>query len=92
MRKILAALVAAATIAVATIAVPSAAEARWHGGFFRGPGPFFGGLFAGAVIGSALSAPYYYGPGPYYAGYPYPYPYCLRTRWNGFGWVRYRVC
>jgi hypothetical protein len=82
MRKTLAALAAAATIAVATIATPTAAEARWWHGGFRGPGPFFGGLFAGAVIAGAL-APRYYG---------YPYYSCVRTYWNGWTWVRYRVC
>jgi hypothetical protein len=30
------------------------------------------GVITGAVVGSALARPYYYGPGPYY--YPY-YPY-----------------
>jgi hypothetical protein len=33
-----------------------------------------GGVVAGAVIGSALARPYYYGPGPYYYPY-YPPPY-----------------
>ena len=88
MRKTLAALAAAATIAIATVAVPTAAEARWWHGGFRGPGPFFGGLFAGAVFTSAL-APRYYGY-PYYG--PYPYVSCVRSHWNGWYWVRYRVC
>ncbi len=33
--------------------------------------PVAGGIVAGALLGSALAAPYYYGPGPYY--YPRPY-------------------
>jgi BA14K-like protein len=32
------------------------------------------GLVAGAIIGGALTSPYYYGPGPYYAA-PGPYYY-----------------
>jgi BA14K-like protein len=48
-------------------AAPTAVETvRWRG---RG---FFPGFFAGAVLGGALAAPYYYGPGPYYYG-PGPY-------------------
>jgi len=31
-----------------------------------------GGVLAGALLGSALAAPYYYGPGPYYPYYPRP--------------------
>ncbi|MGD0027238.1 MAG: BA14K family protein [Xanthobacteraceae bacterium] len=38
---------------------------RWRG---RGAGWGFGaGLLGGAIIGGILAAPYYYGPGPYYA-------------------------
>jgi hypothetical protein len=47
----------------------------WHGGWGRGWG--WGGFAAGAVIGSALAAPYYYGgyyPYGYYPAYPAPYP------------------
>ena len=84
MRKTLAALAAAATIAFVTIAAPTAAEARFWRGGFRGPGPFFGGLVAGALIGGALAPRYY--------GYPYYDPYCVRRYWNGWTWVRYRVC
>jgi hypothetical protein len=47
----------------------------WHGGWHRGWG--WGGFAAGAVIGGALAAPYYYGGyypyGAYYSP-PYPYP------------------
>jgi hypothetical protein len=55
-------------------AVPSQIETvRW--GRCWGCG-FGGGFVAGAIIGGALAAPYYYGPGPYYGG-PYygPGPY-----------------
>jgi hypothetical protein len=41
-----------------------------HGGFGWGVGA---GLLGGAIIGGALAAPYYYGPGPYYYGEPYEY-------------------
>jgi hypothetical protein len=112
MRKTLTALAAAATIAVSALAVPTAAEARWgggwgggwHGGGWGGPGPFFGGLAAGAIIGGALASPYYYGggyPGYYGGGYPAYYAGyggysgyggCWRRHWNGFHWVRTRVC
>jgi len=40
----------------------------WHGG---GIGFGIGALAAGALIGAAVSSPYYYGGySPYYAGYP----------------------
>ena len=69
MRKALTALAAAATFAAAAIAVPATADARWG---WRG-GAFFGGLAAAAIIGGALSRPYYgYGYG-YNYGYGY-YP------------------
>jgi len=53
----------------------------WRGG---GWGPGLGAVAAGAVIGGALAAPYYYGA-PYYAyddydyGYSYPYEYSTTT-------------
>jgi hypothetical protein len=84
MRKILTALIAVAALGAAAVATSSTAEARWWGGWGWGPGPFF----AGAVIGGALAAPYYYrGYYPYgpYGGYPY---YRCRPVWNGYGWVR----
>ncbi len=87
MRKTLTALAAAATIAVAALATTTTAEARWWRG---GPGPFFGGLAAGAIIGGAL-APRYYGYPGYY-GYGYDYDGCWRRHWNGWRWVAYRVC
>jgi hypothetical protein len=44
---------------------------RWGRGWGWGVG---GGFVAGAIIGGALAAPYYYGPGPYYyGGGPYYY-------------------
>ena len=53
MRKTLLALVAAATLAVTTLATPSPADARCRGcGLAAG---LFGGLAAGAIIGSAMA-------------------------------------
>jgi len=92
MRKILTALVAAAAIGVAALATSSTADARWggwHGGWRGGwgwgwgPGPFV----AGAIVGGALAAPYYYGYYPY-GPYAYPYYYGCRRVWNGWAWVR----
>ena len=37
----------------------------WRGGWGWGPGAFVGGLAAGAIVGGAIAAPYYYGS-PYY--------------------------
>jgi hypothetical protein len=89
MRKTLTALVTAATVAVAAVAAPSTAEAHWGWG---GPGFFLGGLAAGVLIAGALAPHYYYGHPAYY-GYGYhPYYGCWRRHWNGWGWVRYRVC
>jgi hypothetical protein len=91
MRKILTVLVAAASLAAAAVAMSSTADARWGGrGWGWGPGPVIGGFAAGAIIGGALAAPYYY---PYgYNGYgPYPYygrPCVWRRVWNGYAWVR----
>jgi hypothetical protein len=86
MRKILTALVAAATIGVAALAASAPAQA-WRGGGW-GWGWGLGGFAAGAIVGSALAAPYYYPP---YAYGPYPYapPPCVwRSVWNGYYWVR----
>ena len=89
MRKTLTGLVTAATVAVAAVAAPSAAEAHWGWG---GPGFFLGGLAAGVLIAGALAPHYSYGHPAYY-GYGYhPYYGCWRRHWNGWGWVRYRVC
>jgi hypothetical protein len=58
------------------------------------------GFAAGALIGSALAAPYYSGGYGYYpyggyygyaapAAYPYAPPTCVwRSLWNGYTWVR----
>jgi hypothetical protein len=110
MRKILTALVAAASISAAALAMSSPANAAgwghggwgggWHGGGWGGGwrGGYWGpgaGFVAGALIGGALAAPYYYGG---YGGYPYGYGYgygspygpgcAWRRVWNGYGWVR----
>jgi hypothetical protein len=88
MRKSLTALAAAAVIGLTALATSNPANAwgrwgpgwGWHGGWGWGPGPFV----AGAVVGGALAAPYYY------RGYPYgPYGYYgCRPVWNGYYWVR----
>ena len=91
MRKILTTLVAAVTIGAATLAMSSSANA-WRGGGW-GWGWGLGGFAVGALIGSALAAPYYY-PYGYYGNYGYaPSPYygpgyygCQRA-WNGWAWV-----
>ena len=100
MRKILTTLVAAVTIGAATLAMSSSANA-WRGGGW-GWGWGLGGLAVGAIIGSALAAPYYYpyGYGNYgYSNYGYsnygnaPSPYYgpgyygCRRAWNGWAWV-----
>lgn len=101
MRKILTALVTVATIGATVIAMSGTAEARywgpggwgWRGGWGWGWG--LGGFAAGALVGSALAAPYYYpygyygyyGYGPYYGPGPYYY-YGCRPVWNGYAWVR----
>ena len=68
MRKILTTLVAAVTIGAATLAMSSSANA-WRGGGW-GWGWGLGGFAVGALIGSALAAPYYY-PYGYYGNYGY---------------------
>jgi hypothetical protein len=45
----------------------------WGWGWGWGAPAVAGGVLAGALLGSALAAPYYYGPGPYYPYYPRPY-------------------
>jgi hypothetical protein len=84
MRKILNALVVAAIISGAAIATSSNSEA---GGWGWGPGAVLGGVFAGAVVGSAIaSRPYYY-PYGYYGPYPYYGPPPCHPVWNGYAWV-----
>jgi len=93
MRKFLTNLVAVAAIGASAIVATSTPAAAWRGwgwGWGWGPGPFFGGLAAGALIGSAIAAPYYYHgyyPYPAYGPYPYYGPGCGRV-WNGYAWVR----
>ena len=67
MRKILTALVAAAIIGGAALATSAPANA-WRGGWGWGWG--LGGFAAGAIVGSALAAPYYYAPYGYYDPIP----------------------
>ena len=70
MRKFLTTLVAAVTIGAATLAMSSSANA-WRGGGW-GWGWGLGGFAVGALIGSALAAPYYYPYGNYgYGNYGY---------------------
>jgi hypothetical protein len=51
-----------------------------------------GGLAAGVLIAGALAPHYYYGYPAYYGYGHHPYYGCWRRHWNGWGWVRYRVC
>ncbi|WBU28777.1 hypothetical protein OOZ54_19245 [Rhodopseudomonas palustris] len=67
MRKSMMALAAAAALAVT--AVGSTVPAQAHDGFGAG---IAAGLIGGALIGGALSSPYY-GPGGYYYGGGYGY-------------------
>jgi hypothetical protein len=90
MKKVVTALIAVAALGAAALVTAGSAEARWGWGgrgWGWGPGPVVGGFVAGALVGSALAAPYYY---PYGYGYgPYPYGPCAwRTYWNGYRWVR----
>ena len=58
-----------------------------RGGWGWGPAALFGGLAAGAIVGSALAAPGYYGPGPY------DYGSCWRRTADPYGrWYWTRVC
>jgi hypothetical protein len=97
MKKIMTVLVAVAMIGAAALAGSATASARgwhghggWHGRGGWGPGPAFGGFVAGALLGGALAAPYYYPYGyyGYYGPYPYRRPCYWRTVWNGYRWVR----
>jgi len=67
-------------LAIKNAAPTNIETVQWRGRGYRGRGPGFGvgvgaGLLGGAIIGGVLGAPYYYGPGPYYApGYVGPLP------------------
>ena len=85
------ALTAVTMLTAAAIAAPSPADAR--GG--RVAAGIIGGLAAGAIIGGALSSPYYDPPGPAYYGYgPYYYgPRCYWRRvWTPIGPRSERIC
>ena len=60
----------------------------WHGGWggWRGGWGGWGwGLGAGALVGAAIAAPYYYGGyAPYYYGSPYPYYYGYPGYYAGY--------
>lgn len=71
-KRITSALVVASTLAVMSVAssTPASAWCRWGGcGWGPGPGPFFLGALAGAIVGGTVAAAAA-GPGPYYPG-PY---------------------
>ncbi len=93
-RKTALAVAAAGVLAAGTLVTPQPAQAR-GGAVAAG---IIGGLAAGALIGSAVASPYYYGPPAYYGPAPVYYgPHCWWQRerfWDGFGWRirRYRVC
>jgi hypothetical protein len=96
MLKTLTGITVAATLAVAGMTVaPQKAEAHCYG-CAVGAG-VIGGLAAGAIIGSAIAGPHYYGYGPgyYYAPAPAYYygPHCWwRRHWTPYGWRAVRVC
>ena len=92
-------------LAIKNAAPITVQDARWVGGWrgggwgWRGRGwgwGFGGGLAAGALIGGALAAPYYYGGGPYYGdayyadpGYADPGYYAQPYGGGGGGGVEY---
>lgn len=57
-------------LAIKNAAPGSVETVRWG----RGWGWGLGAVAAGAIIGGALAAPYYYGPGYYYGAPYYPAP------------------
>jgi hypothetical protein len=89
MMKTLTGVAAAAAIALTAIATPQPAQA--HSGWV---GPAIGGFAVGALVGSAVARPYYYG-GPYaYAGPAYYGSGCYWTRHRvhtNYGWRLHRV-
>jgi hypothetical protein len=102
MKKTLMAAAAVATLAISSIAAPAPAHAQ------RGLGAgIAAGVIGGAIVGGALAAPRYYGPGYGYYGPGYGYyggpayvaapaydPGCYWQRqrfWDGYGWRIRRV-
>jgi hypothetical protein len=99
MRKTLVALAAVATLAVSAVAAPAHAQRGFGAGLAAG-------VIGGAIVGGALAAPRYYGPGygyygpgygyyggPAYVGDDY-YGGCVWQRqrfWDGYGWRVRRV-
>jgi hypothetical protein len=86
MKKFVTALTASAILGATALATSSPANAWWGGWPF-----FWGGLAAGAIVGGALAAPYYYRPYPYYYYAPSYGPYGpghgCQPVWNGYAWV-----
>ncbi len=95
MKRSLTALVLAGSLAIATMTAPTQAHARWGWG---GWGWGLGGFALGALIGAALTRPYYAGYGygyPAYYGYGYGYPaysysYGYPAYSYGYGYPAYR--
>jgi hypothetical protein len=90
-----------AALAVIAIATLSDMSPTYAGGGGVAAG-LLGGFAAGAIVGSAMARPYYYGPPPVYVAPPPAYPApayapvaCYWTRgqpvWDGYAWVRSRV-
>lgn len=79
MTKTLTALAAAATVALVTVSAPTDAFAQRRGAAVAAG--VFGGLAAGAIIGSALAPRpyYYYEPAPVYVA-PRPDT-CIERQW-----------
>jgi hypothetical protein len=77
---------AAPGVALQNLAPSSVEHVRWWGrGGCWGCG-VGAGFVAGAIVGGALAAPYYYGPGPYYYGPGYgPGPYYGAGPYYGSG-------
>jgi hypothetical protein len=94
MKRSLIALVLAGSLATATVITPTQAHARW--GWGGGWGWGLGGLAIGALIGAALTRPYYaygYGYPAYGYGYGYPaysYGYSYPAYSYGYGYPAYR--
>lgn len=78
---------AVATLIAAASLVPSTAEAR-HGRVAAGA---FAGFAAGAIFGAALGGGYW-GPYPYYYGYPAPIFYPPGPYYGPYGYYGYGGC